>query len=177
MAHFVVAMPHHNYEFDGKRIAGPVNNRQSDSGWLRPRWLYLRLMRTNGGVYVVERVAHSVVAHEPDAPCVAEGKAQERGKVVPVAMLPDDVVPCHQATGPGRRRCHPDLTAGDVRLEQPIVTVFRSPDPADIIRWLTEANHSKGGTSDMMSRPVAALLDEARRKDQAFRIHPVVKIA
>jgi hypothetical protein len=177
MTHFVLAMPHHDYEFDGRRVAGPVNNRLSDSGWKRPRWLYLRLLRTDAGVYVVERIAHSVVAHEPDAPCVAPGKAAERGEIVPVAMLPEDVVSCFQAAGPGRRRCHPDLTSGDVRLEQPIVTVFRSSDPADVIRWLTEANHSKGGTSDMQSRPVKELLDEARRKDQAFRIHPVRWIA
>lgn len=177
MTHFLLPLPHHSYEFDGRRVAGPVDNRKSDSGWMRPRWLYLRLLRSDAGVYFVERVAHSVVAHEVDAPCVAEGKANDRGEIVPVAMLPDDVVSCYQAAGPGRRRCNPDLAAGDVRLEQPIVTVFRSDDPADIIRWLTEANHSKGGTSDMQSRPVRELLDEARRKDKAFRIHPVIKIA
>jgi hypothetical protein len=175
MAHFVLAMPHHDYEFDGKRIAGPHENRLSDSGWKRPRWLYLRLLRSDAGMYFVERIAHSVVAHEVDAPCVAEGKASERGEIVPVTMLPDDVVPCYRVGG--RRFCHPDLASGDVRLEQPLVTIFRSEDPADIIRWLTEAHHSKGGTSDMESRPVAALLEEARRKDQAFRIHPVRRIA
>jgi hypothetical protein len=177
MTHFLLPLPHHSYEFDGRRVAGPVDNRKSDSGWMRPRWLYLRLLRSDAGVYFVERVAHSVVAHEVDAPCVAEGKANERGEIVPVAMLPDDVVSCDRAPGPSKRRCHPDLTAGDVRLEQPLVTIFRSEDPADIIRWLTEAHHSKGGTSDMESRPVGKLLEEARRKDQAFRIHPVRRIA
>lgn len=175
MAHFVLPMPHHDYEFDGKRIAGPVDNRRNDSGSLRPRWLYLRLLRSDAGMYFVERIAHSVVAHEVSAPCIAEGKASERGEVVPVAMLPDDVVPCYRVGG--RRFCHPNLARGDVRLEQPIVTIFRSDDPAHVIRWLTEANYKAGGTSDMMSRPVTALLEEARRKDQAFRIHPVRRIA
>jgi hypothetical protein len=177
MTHFVLTLPHQSYKFDGERIAGPVDNRKSDSGWMRPRWLYLRLLRSDGGMYFVERIARSVVAHEVGAPCVAAGKASERGLVVPVAMLPDDVVACDKVTGPGRRRCHPDLTRGDVRLEQPIVTIFRSDDPADIIRWLTEAHHSKGGTSDMESRPVGKLLEEARRNDEAFRIHPVRRIA
>jgi hypothetical protein len=177
MTSFTIPMPHHTYEFEGKRIAGPVENRLSDSGWLRPRWLYLRILRSEAGMYVVERIAHSRVAHELGAPCVAQGKADERGVVMPVAELPDDVVACDKAPGPGKRRCHPDLTAGLARLEQPIVTVFRSTDPADVIRWLTEANHSAGGTSDMMSRPVTALLEEAARKDRGFRIHPVTHIA
>lgn len=177
MTHFVVPMPHHDYEFDGKRIAGPVDNRLNDSGSYRPRWLYLRILRSDGGMYVVERIARSVVVHEENAPCVAPGKAPDRGIVMPATELPADVVACDKAPGPQRRRCHPDLTRGLVRMEQPIVTVFRSADAADVIRWLTEANHSAGGTSDMMSRPVKALLDEARRKDQAFRVHPVRRIA
>lgn len=177
MTRFIVPMPHHDYVIDGKRIAGPRDNRLNDSGRLRPRWVTFRIIRSNEGIYVVERVAHSVVVHEEDAPCVALGKASERGKVMPVRELPADAVPCNRAEIRGRRSCHPDLTTGEVRLEQPIVTVFRSADAADVIRWLTEANHSRGGTSDMMSRPVEALLDEARRKDQAFRIHPVVQIA
>jgi hypothetical protein len=177
MAHFVISMPHQDFVFDGKRIAGPVDNRMGDSGRLRPRWLKLTLLRTNGGLYVVERIAESRVVHEEGAPCVAEGKAGERGVVMAAGDLPGDAIPCNEAESRGRRCCYPDLTAGRVRLEQPRVTVFKSPLPADVIRWLSEANYKAGGTSDMMSRPVAALLEQARRKDRAFRIHPVIQLA
>src|ERR1700753_1384047 len=114
MTHLMRTLPDQSYKFDGERIAGPVDNRKSDSGWMRPRWLYLRLLRSDGGMYFVERIAHSVVAHEVDAPCVAKGKASERGLVVPVTMLPDDAVACAAVAGAGRRRCHPGPTPGEV---------------------------------------------------------------
>lgn len=177
MTRFTISMPHHDYEVDGALIAS-TDNRLNDSGSLRPRWVWFRILRSDAGMYVVERVAHSIVVHEVDAPCVAKGKAHERGKVVPAAMLPADVRPCYQTPSRGpRSRCHPDLTRGDVRLEQPLVTVFKSTDAADVKRWLTEANHSAGGTSDMLSRPVETLLEEAARNDPAFRVHAVRRIA
>lgn len=177
MAHFVIDQPHQGFEFDGKRVAGPVSTRLGDSGRLRPRWVEMIIYRTRGGVYVVDRTAHSRVAHEEGAPCVPASKVHERGIVLPAAELPDGVVACNVAEPASRRRCYPDLTTGKVRLEQPVVTVFRSSEPADVIRWLYQANYKAGGTSEQASRPVTELLDEARRKDRAFRIHPVVTIA
>jgi hypothetical protein len=175
--HFVIQQPHQDFVLDGVRVAGPVNNRMGESGRKRPRWLSLALYRSLGGMYVVDRTAHSIVAHEKDAPCVAEGKARDRGIVVPVAELPDEVLPCNKAESPWRRCCYPDLTWGVARMEQDLVTVFQSEDPAVIIKWLHTAHHSAGGTTDAASRPVCQLLEQAARRDPAFRIHPVVRIA
>jgi hypothetical protein len=177
MAHYAVVMPHQTFEFDGKRIAGPVSTRLGDSGWQRPRWVEMIIYRTRGGMYVVDRTMHTVVAHEENAPCVPAGKAGEKGLVVPVSQLPADVVACNVAGPASRGRCYPDLSRGVARLEQPQVTVFKSVEAADVIRWLSAANYKAGGTSDMMSRPVAALLEQAQRKDRNFRIHPVITIA
>lgn len=178
MTHHVVSMPHQDFAFDAQWGTGPIHNRMGDSGRLRPRWLSLELFKTKGRTYVLVRIAHSVVVHEEHAPCVVEGKAAERGKVVPVAQVPQDYMPCHRAELASRRRCYPDMTGRLVRMEQDKTTVFRSQDPAQIIAWLSEAKRRDGGgTSDMQSRPMERLLELARTKDRAFRIHPVVHVA
>lgn len=180
MAHFVIPLPHQSFEFEGKMIvpAEVTSNRLADSGRLRPRWVQMSLFRTKGHTYVLVREACSVVVHEENAPCVPAGKADERGKVVEVSELPPDAVPCARAELRGRRCCHPDLAgSAPVRLEQTATTVFRSPEPAEVIKWMSEASHRDGGVSDRQSRPMKALLDAAARKDSAFRVHPVVRIA
>jgi len=171
-------MPHLDFEFDAQWTTEVIDNRMGDSGRMRPRWLSLELFKTKGRMYVLVRIAHSVVVHERNAPCVAAGKAPERGKLIPVSEVPADHMPCYRAETVGRRRCYPDLGAGFVRLEQDKPTVFRSPDAAQIIAWLSEAKRRDGGgSSDMQSRPMEALLERARVKDRAFRIHPVVHVA
>lgn len=181
--HFVIEDSAQAFEFDGVRLAGPVSSRLSPrTGLPRPRWLVMTLYRTQGGVYVLYRVNRSVVFHELEHPCDRSGKAAPHWKQVPVEKLPPGAVPCSRAVASGRRCCYPDLgdaTVTVVLAEQPYYTIDRLPDPAAVIRRLSEAKHRRSGfISDVVSRPMQELLAQAAENDPGFRgPKPVTRIA
>lgn len=184
MEHFRLEDSVQAFEFDGERIAGPVSNRHNPvTGQDRPRSIEFTLYRTEGGGYVLRRVNHSDVVHDPAHPCDPSGKIAAGWKPVPRDGLDDHATSCHRAPAKGQRiSCYPFRAGGDfVLAEQPRYTTDHGfKDPAAVIRRLSAMQHRGAGggfTSDAVSDQIEELLRQAAEHDPAFRgPKPVVRI-
>lgn len=171
MDRVTIEQEHKLTEFDGEKIAGPVSTR-GDSD--RPRWMELTIWRHANGGYVLYRLGHSNVYHQPGE------TIYKAGLMVGPDMLPDDAIPCHESPRPRNSAkkmclCHPpwpeDLGDDDkVLLETKRHTVDRCATVADVIGRLTNSRRrGTGGSSDSMSDPVKELLADAVANDDGFR--------
>lgn len=91
--HYRVRDQFNTLAFEG-RLIGEATTETPES----PRWTEIRIYKTRGGNYVVERVGVSLVYHAPDAPC-ASGVSKTASQVLGDEDL-RDLEPCERCTPP-----------------------------------------------------------------------------
>lgn len=125
-----------NYRFDGVLL--------SESSSRKPevhRWVEFGLYKSDGGAYIVTRVGHSVLFHQPDCAVVKRNDLR-------IGPIPGGGVPCEF--------CQPGLSDGIVFPETPRYWAAMFDEPAAVIRSL-----ERDGESGRYVTNVAARLIEA----------------
>lgn len=85
-----------SYQFDGTKLGHATSARTGAT-----RWVEFTLYRTKAGSYILSRVGHTIVYHDPRCPTATKtGLA-----AIPSVTLSDDYVPCMD--------CRPSLSALD----------------------------------------------------------------
>lgn len=134
-----------------------------------PRWTELRLFKTVGGQYILEKVGCSDVFHNESCP-TDPGKPR-RGRrwdslfdAIPVEAETDDpgdiFVPCEQ--------CRPSFTDQPVWVEKDIFSTSTYSSAAEVLEALYRPD-TRNTSSKYLSRVARALLDQAVEKDTAIR--------
>ncbi|MGB5244470.1 MAG: hypothetical protein WBN50_12685 [Lutimonas sp.] len=142
-------------QFDGDMLAEMTSRRRG-----APRWTEMRLYKTDGGTYVLEKIGVSTVVHEPDCP----------------DLMTD--LPRFQAEYPGQDPFNSDFwlheecmsDAADTDITALVVEENRywatvAEDPADIVDSLYRR---KDGTKTLQRMSVD-LLEQASAKDDGIR--------
>jgi hypothetical protein len=142
-------------EFDGKQIA-EISSERPDS----PRWMVMKIYKTNSGTYVLEKIGASRVVHMP-------------GCTEPFDDLPrfQDMNPGEDPFTPAWWQCRTccdvagvtvDMTA--LQVEENRYTGFWSDNPQDVIEEL----YRKKGGARVLQRMAVDLLEEASDADEGI---------
>lgn len=134
------------------------------------RWTELRLFKTVGNQYVLEKVGCSDVFHNES--CPTEPGKPRRGKRWNnlVEALPEDVdeytvpedifVPCD--------RCRPEFDDEPVWVEKDIYSTSTFSTPVEVLQALYRPD-TRNTSNQYLSRVARSLLDQAIEKDDALR--------
>jgi len=132
-----------NYRFDGALLGVSSSRRPGGQ-----RWVEFALYKSDGGTYILARVGHSLLFHEPDCEVVARNDLR-------IGPAPVGGVPCEL--------CLPALDASAVYPEMPRYWAAMFTDPGSVIRALERDGESGRYVTNVAAKPVeaAAVRDKA----------------